>query len=95
MKKFIATLVAATVLATATVGLSTQAQANDVGLGIAAGVLGGVVVGQALADQRHRDDEDYYYRHHHRHYVEEDVVVCKKVLYEDDYGHRYWKKNCH
>ncbi len=82
-KKFIAATVATLVIATASVSASTQAEAHGIGgLGIAASILGGVVIGTAIASQPHRD------------YVEEDVVVCKKVLYEDDYGNRYWKKIC-
>ncbi|MDR3494639.1 MAG: hypothetical protein P4L82_08550 [Ancalomicrobiaceae bacterium] len=91
MTKFIAALCTSALIATAFVGSATQAEAHDVGLGIAAGIIGGVAVGSIIASQPR--ERVYVEERPHRVY-EEDVTVCRKVLYEDDYGHRYWKRVC-
>eukprot|EP01037_Dinobryon_pediforme_P038257 gene38257-46169_t len=51
-KKFITATLATLVIATASVSASTQAEAHGIGgLGIAASILGGVVIGTAIASQ--------------------------------------------
>ena len=94
MNKIVSTVCAVALVATTMVGASsTAARANDVGLGIAAGIIGGVAVGAAIASQPR---ERVYVEERPRHYYEEEPVVrCRKVLYEDDYGRRYWKRVCH
>ena len=96
MKRIVAALIATSLVAATAVGSATEAQAHDHGFGIAAGIIGGIAVGSALASQRQYDDDAYYYRHHHHHrryYVEEDVS-CRNVRFVDDYGHRYWRQVC-
>ncbi|MDR3374856.1 MAG: hypothetical protein P4L98_14100 [Ancalomicrobiaceae bacterium] len=92
MKNLVAALCTSALIATAFVGSTSEAQANDVGLGIAAGIIGGVAVGSIIASQPR---ERVYVEERPAPIYEEDVTVCKKVLYEDDYGHRYWKRVCH
>jgi len=89
MKKIIAALVAATVIATASVGVSTTAEAHDHGFGIAAGIIGGLAVGSIIASQNRYDDG--YYGHH---YVVYDQY-CHRVRVIDDYGNVYWRRICH
>ena len=86
MAKFGAVLFTSALIATAFVGSANQAQANDVGLGIAAGIIAGVAVGSVIESQSPERPAPV---------SKADVTVCKKVLYEDDYGHPAWKKVCH
>ena len=90
MKKIIAALVTASVLATASLGAATTAEAHGPGpgFGIAAGLLGGLIVGSAIANQNHYNDG---YVVVHRDY---DDVSCHDVRVRDDYGNHYWKRIC-
>lgn len=87
IKKLIATVAVAATIATASVGISTEAEAHNVGLGIAAGIIGGIAVGSIIASQRpaYYYDDGYYYRPAPR---------CHRVLYENEYGERYWRRVC-
>jgi hypothetical protein len=90
MKKIIITLCAVAMIGTSFVGTSTQAKANDVGVGIAAGIVGGTILGAAIASQPRRP----VVVEEHRVYEDEPVVVCHRVRMEDEYGNRYWKRVC-
>ena len=92
MKNFVAALCTSALIATAFVGSTSEASANDVGAAIAGGIIGGVI-GGAIVNSQPR--ERVYVEERPAPVYEEDVTVCRKVLYEDDYGHRYWKKVCH
>jgi hypothetical protein len=94
MKKIIAALVTASVIAVASIGASTTAEAHGPGpgFGIAAGILGGLVVGSAIASQNRYYNDDYVVV---RHPVYEDEVVCHRVQFVDDYGRSYWRRVCH
>jgi hypothetical protein len=81
----LATLVIATAALTAPV---TPAQAHgDVGLGIAAGVIGGAIIGSAIvnSEQRTYVETPAY---------EDETVTCHRVLFRDDYGNRTWRRVC-
>ena len=85
-KKFSTAAVATAVIATASISTTTQAQAKGPGpgFGIAAGLIGGIVIGTAIASQPRE-----------RVYVTDDEpVVCRKVRVEDEDGNRYWKRVC-
>ena len=90
MKKIIITLCAVALMGTSFVGASTQAQANDVGVGIAAGIVGGTILGAAIASQPRQQVIV-----EHRVYEDDPVVVCHRVRMEDEYGNRFWKRECH
>jgi hypothetical protein len=90
MKKIIIALCAVAVIGSSVVGASTQAKANDVGVGIAAGIVGGTILGAAIASQPRQP----VIVEEHRVY-EEPVVECHRVRMEDEYGNRYWKRVCH
>ena len=94
MHKFLSTACAVALVATTVFAAApTQARANDVGVGIAAGIVGGTILGAAIASQPR--ERVYVEERPRRVYEEEDVTVCKKVLYEDEDGARYWKRVCH
>ena len=94
MKTFLTPLFAVALVATAVVGAnSTAARANDVGLGVAAGIIGGVAVGAAIASQpRERVIIEERPR---RVYEDEPEVTCRRVRRHDDYGNVYFKRECH
>jgi hypothetical protein len=89
-KKFITAALATAVIGTAAITAPTQAEAHGgVGLGIAAGILGGVVVGSAIANNGYYNNGYYggpvYYEGYHH---------CHRVLFQDDWGHQYFRRVC-
>jgi hypothetical protein len=99
MKKIIAALLTASVIATASLGATTPAEAHGPGpgFGIAAGIIGGLAVGSIIASH-HRYNDGYYpsHRRYHDNYVvvRDDEAYCRDVRVEDYYGRHYWKRIC-
>lgn len=89
MKKIILTFCVAALVGTSMIAAPAPANANDVGVGIAAGVIGGTILGAAIASQ----PRDRVVVEERRVY-EEPVVVCRRVRMEDEYGNRYYKRVC-
>ena len=90
MKKIILTLCTVALVGTTFIAAPAPARANDVGVGIAAGVIGGTILGAAIASQ----PRERVIVQERRVYEEEPVVVCRRVRMEDEYGNRYWKRVC-
>jgi len=90
MKKIIITLCAVALVGTSFITAPAPARANDVGVGIAAGIVGGTILGAAIASQPRRP----VVVEEHRVYEDDPVVVCRRVRMEDEYGNHYWKRVC-
>ncbi len=90
MQKIILSLCAVALIGTSLVTAPAPARANDVGVGIAAGIVGGTILGAAIASQPRRP----VVVEEHRVYEDEPVVVCRRVRMEDEYGNRYFKRVC-
>lgn len=84
IRKFITAAVATAVIGTATLTAPTEAQAHGshVGVGIAAGIIGGTILGAAIANSRNT-------------YYEDDYVRCYDRRFVDDWGHVHWRRVCH
>lgn len=68
----------------------TPAEAHGgVGVGIAAGLLGGAILGGVIANSQPRS-----YTYVETPVYEDDTVVCHRVLFRDEYGNRYWRRVC-
>jgi len=91
MKKIIITLCAVALVGASFVSAPTPARANDVGVGIAAGIVGGTILGAAIASQPRAP----VVVEEHRVYEEDSPVYCRRVRMEDEYGNHYWKRVCH
>ncbi len=85
MKKIIAALVAASVIATASLGMTTTAEAHGPGpgFGIAAGIIGGLAVGSIIASQN-RPVVVY----------DDDAAYCHRVRFVDEYGYYHVRRVC-
>ncbi len=90
MKKIIVTLCAVALVGTSMIAAPQPARANDVGAGIAAGIIGGTILGAAIASQPRQP----VVVEEHRVY-EDSPVYCHRVRMEDEYGNHYWKRVCH
>lgn len=82
-KTFIIAAVAITLVGGAAITTSTEAEAHGgIGLGIAAGLVTGAVVGSAIVASQDR-------------YYDGDYTYCRHVRFVDDYGHVFWRRVCH
>ena len=90
MTKFITSFAIAAVVATAAIGTSAPAEAyyrhNNVGVGIAAGIIGGIALGAVIAQRPAYYDDGYIY--------DRPYQRCRSMLYERDNGQRYWRRVC-
>lgn len=93
IRKLVATLAAAAVIATSTIAASAPAEAYyrhwhhgpGVGPAIVGGLIGGLALGAIVNSQRHYYDDEYY---------DGPYYSCRRVLYENQYGERYWRRVC-
>jgi hypothetical protein len=93
LKKFITAAVAIAAIGSATLAVPTQAEARGwtPGLGIAAGVVGGVIVGSAIANQN-RYDGPYY--NNGPVVYEDGYVHCHRVAFVDNWGYEHVRRVC-
>lgn len=91
--KLVTAAVAAATLATASIATPSQAEAGSRGAAVAAGIVGGVILGAAVASHA----RPRYYEPAPAYYEEPRYVyapTCRRVLVEDHYGNAYWRKVC-
>lgn len=68
----------------------TPAEAHGgVAVGIAAGLLGGAILGGVIANSQPRS-----YTYVETPVYEDDTIVCHRVLFRDEYGNRSWRRVC-
>jgi len=58
------------------------------GRGVGLGILGGAIIGGAIASQ------DYYDGGYPDTVYEDGYYGCRRTLFTDDYGHQYWRRVC-
>lgn len=90
IRKLVAALATVAVIATSTIAASAPAEAyyrhwhHGVGPAIVGGLIGGLALGAIVNSHRYYYD-DYY---------DGPYYDCRRVLYENQYGERYWRRVC-
>ncbi len=94
LKTFLTTAIATVAVASAAIVVPSQAEARGwgPGLGIAAGVVGGVIVGSAIANQNRYNDGPYY--GNGPVVYEDGYVHCHRVAFVDNWGYEHVRRVC-
>ncbi len=93
IRTFITAAVATTLIGTAaiTVPTSAEARGGGFGVGLGAGLIGGAIVGGAIANSQNH----YYAPGYNSGPVYEDGYYgCRRVLFRDEYGNEHWRRVC-